>query len=169
VVDLGSSFHATPHRKHFHDYVQGNFEQVCLGDERPLDIIGKCKVMINLENGNQCLLNDVKHVVGLKNNLISIGLLEGCVTTFTNKTWKVTKGAMVVEKGDKVGTLYVWKGNNASSSYLSSPTKHIFTNLHQILFVQKYPFSKLGIGLSYMMMGFSRLAHNLTITMGFLV
>jgi hypothetical protein len=26
VVDLGASFHATPHRKHFLDYVQGDFE-----------------------------------------------------------------------------------------------------------------------------------------------
>jgi hypothetical protein len=25
VVDLGASFHATPHRKHFIDYVQGDF------------------------------------------------------------------------------------------------------------------------------------------------
>ena len=25
VVDSGASFHATPHRKHFHDYVQANF------------------------------------------------------------------------------------------------------------------------------------------------
>ena len=98
VVDLGDLFHATPHRKHFHDYVQVNFGQICLGDERPLDIIGKCKVMIKLENGNKWLLKDVKHVVGLKNNLISIGQLEGCVTTFTDKTWKVTNGAMVVAK-----------------------------------------------------------------------
>ena len=73
VVDSGASFHATPHKKHFHDYVQGNFGQVCLGDERAFDIIGKGKVLINLENGNQLLLKDVKHVVGLKNNLISIG------------------------------------------------------------------------------------------------
>jgi len=32
---------------------------------------------------------------------------EGCVTTFTDKTWKVTKGALVIEKGDKVGKLYL--------------------------------------------------------------
>jgi len=25
VVDSGASFHATPDRKHFHDYVQGDF------------------------------------------------------------------------------------------------------------------------------------------------
>ena len=73
VVDSGASSHATPHRKHFHDYVQGNFGQVCLGDERPLDIIGKGKVMINLENGNQWLSKYVNHVVGMKNNLISTG------------------------------------------------------------------------------------------------
>ena len=66
VVDSGDSCHATPHRKHFHDYVQGNFGQVCLGDERALVIIGKGKVLINLENGNQWFLKYVKHVVGLK-------------------------------------------------------------------------------------------------------
>ena len=42
-----------------------------MGDERALDIIGKGKVLINLENENQWLLKDGKHVVGLKNNLIS--------------------------------------------------------------------------------------------------
>ena len=91
-----------------------------MGDERPLDIIGKCKVLINLENGNQWFLKYVNHVVGLKKNLISTGQLEGCVTTFTDKTWKVTKGAMVVAKGDKVGTLYLCKGNIDSSISLAS-------------------------------------------------
>ena len=62
MVDLGDSFHATPHRKHFHDYVQGDFGQVCLGDERPLDIIGKGKVLIKLENGNKWFLKYVNHV-----------------------------------------------------------------------------------------------------------
>ena len=73
MVDSRNLFHATPHRKHFHDYVQGDFGQVCLGDDKPLDIIRKGKVLIKLENGNQWLLKDVKHVVGLKKNLISTG------------------------------------------------------------------------------------------------
>ena len=122
VVDSGASFHATPHRKHFHDYVQRNFGQICLGDKTPLDIIGKGKVLIMLENGNQWLIKYVKHVVGLKKNLISIGKLgsEGCVSTFTYKTWKVTKGALVVAKGEKVATLYLCKGNIYSSIALVS-------------------------------------------------
>ena len=71
-----------------------------MGDEKPLDIIGKGKVLIKLENGNQWLLKEVKHVPSLRNNLISIRQLgsEGCVRTFTEKSRKVTKGALVVAK-----------------------------------------------------------------------
>jgi hypothetical protein len=35
VVYLGASFHATPHRKHFLYYVQGDFRHVHLGDDAP--------------------------------------------------------------------------------------------------------------------------------------
>ena len=35
---------------------------------------------------------------------------EACVTTFTDKTWKVTKGSLVIEKGEKVGMLYLCNG-----------------------------------------------------------
>ena len=45
---------------------------------------------------------------------------EGCVSTFTDKTWKVTKGALVVAEGEKVGTLYLCKGNVDSSIDLAS-------------------------------------------------
>ena len=35
VVDSRASFNATPRRKHFLDYVQGDFGQVHLGDDAP--------------------------------------------------------------------------------------------------------------------------------------
>jgi hypothetical protein len=35
VVDSGASCHATPLRKHFLDYVQGDFGQVHLGYDKP--------------------------------------------------------------------------------------------------------------------------------------
>ena len=41
------------------------------------------------------------------------------MTTFTDKTWKVTKGAFVIEKGEKVGTLYLCNG---SSNYVNALT-----------------------------------------------
>ena len=70
------------------------------------------KVLVKQKNGNQWLLKEVRHVPDMKKNLISIGKLggEGCVTTFTDKTRKVTKGALVIKKGEKVGTLYLCNG-----------------------------------------------------------
>jgi hypothetical protein len=72
VVDSGASFHATPHRKHFLDYVQGDFGQVHLGDDAPCKIVGMGKVKIKQCNGNQWLLKEVRHVLDLRKNLISI-------------------------------------------------------------------------------------------------
>ena len=46
VVDSGASFHATRDKKHFHDYVQGGFGQICLGDDKPCKIVGMGKVLI---------------------------------------------------------------------------------------------------------------------------
>ena len=46
VVDLGASFHATPDKKYFHDYVQGDFGQICLGDDKPCKIVGMGKVLV---------------------------------------------------------------------------------------------------------------------------
>jgi len=102
VVDIGASIHSTPDMKHFHDYVQGDFGQVRMGDDKPYKIIGLGIVFIKQHNGNKCLSKEVRHVLDLKKNLISTGKLggEGFVTTFIDKTWKVTKGALVIEKGE---------------------------------------------------------------------
>lgn len=65
---------------------------------------------------------EVKHVPELRKNLISTGQLgsEGCITTFIYKTWKVTKGALVIAKGEKVCTLYLCNGNTNFSIALDS-------------------------------------------------
>jgi hypothetical protein len=45
---------------------------------------------------------------------------EGCISIFTDKVWKVTKGSLVLAKGEKVGTLYLCTGNTDSSLSLAS-------------------------------------------------
>ena len=67
-------------------------------------------------------MKEVRHVPDLKKNIISIGQLgsEACVTTLTDKTWKVTKGALEIEKGEKVGTLYLCNGISNSVNALTS-------------------------------------------------
>eukprot|EP00253_Pinus_taeda_P023188 PITA_23188 len=106
VVDLGASFHPTPDKKHFHDYIQGDFGQVELGDDKPCKIVGMGTVFVKQQNGNQCILKDVRNVPNLKKNLISIGQLggEGCVTTFTGEDttlWHHRLGHMS-EKGMQI-------------------------------------------------------------------
>ena len=55
-------------------------------------------------------------------NLILIENLggEGYVITFIDKTWKVTKGSLVIPKGEKVGTLYLCNGISNSVNALTS-------------------------------------------------
>lgn len=50
----------------------------------------------------------------LKRNLISVGQLDddGHVVTFTDGLCKISKGAMVVARGMKLGTLYMTTNNN---------------------------------------------------------
>ena len=122
VVDSGASFHDTPHKNCFLDYVQGDFGQVQLGDNRPCKIVGMGNVKIKQRNGNIWLLKEVKHVPDLGKNLISTGQLEseGCISIFTDKTWKVIKGSLVREKGEKVGTLYLCTSNTDFSISLVS-------------------------------------------------
>ena len=77
MVDLGAPFHATPDKKHFHDYVQGYFGQVGLGDDKPCKIVGMGTVFIKQQNGNQWLLKEVKHVPDLFKESQGISNLNG--------------------------------------------------------------------------------------------
>ena len=63
----------------------------------------------------------MRHVPRLSRNLISVGQLgdEGCVVTFNDKNWKVSKGSLVVEKGVKVGILYLCVGQRVPSTLIN--------------------------------------------------
>jgi hypothetical protein len=122
VLDLGDSFHAMPHRKYFQDYVQGDFGHVYLGDDEPSKFFGMAKVQIKLKKGNQWFLKEVRHVRDFRRNIISTEKLgsEVYISTFTEKVWKVTKGSLLIEKGEKISTLYLCIGNADSSISLAS-------------------------------------------------
>jgi hypothetical protein len=92
-----------------------------LVDDTPCKIVGMGKVKIKKINGNQWLLKEVRHVLDLRKNLISTGQLEseGCISIFTNKVWKFTKGSLVIEKGEKVGTFYLCTGNTSQNKFVA--------------------------------------------------
>ena len=80
-----------------------------LADGSALDIVGMGNVRILLPNGSVWLLEKVRHIPELRRNLISVGQLddEGHAILFVGGTWKVTKGARVLARGNKTGTLYM--------------------------------------------------------------
>ena len=79
-----------------------------LADNNDLKIEGKGDVCIKTPAGNHGTLKDVRYISSLKKNLISIGQLDstGYATKFGKSSWKIVKGAMVVARGTKSGTLY---------------------------------------------------------------
>ena len=108
-MDSEASFHTTPHREIIQNYIVGDFGKVYLADGSTLDVVGMGDVQILLPNGSVWLLEKVRHIPNLRRNLISIGQLddEGHAILFVGGTWKVTKGARVLARGKKTGTLYM--------------------------------------------------------------
>ncbi|KAE8695627.1 Potassium transporter 10 [Hibiscus syriacus] len=107
--ETGASFHSTPCREIMKNYVSGDFGKVHLADDETLKIVGKGDIRLKLPNQTTWTLKGVRHIPGLKRNLISVGQLdgEGFSTTFSGCEWKITKGALVIARGKKTGTLYI--------------------------------------------------------------
>ena len=108
-MDSGASFHTTPHREIIQNYVAGDFGKVYLANSSALDVVGMGNVQILLPNGFVWLLEKVRHIPELRRNLIFVGQLddEGHAILFVGATWKVSKGARVLARGKKTGTLYM--------------------------------------------------------------
>jgi hypothetical protein len=62
VLHSRASFHAMPHRSYFLDYVQGDFGLVYLVDNECYKNFGKGRIKIKLQNGNNWLLHEVRHI-----------------------------------------------------------------------------------------------------------
>lgn len=116
IMDSGASFHASHSRE-----VMQNFRQykgkVRLADNKSLDITGVGDVVLKTTLGTDWTLKNVKFIPDLKRMLISVGQLddEGHHVTFGDHQWKVTKGNLVVARGQKRGTLYMVEVSDAEA------------------------------------------------------
>eukprot|EP00252_Welwitschia_mirabilis_P018673 TRINITY_DN4156_c0_g1_i5.p1 TRINITY_DN4156_c0_g1~~TRINITY_DN4156_c0_g1_i5.p1 ORF type:complete len:1283 (+),score=262.04 TRINITY_DN4156_c0_g1_i5:125-3973(+) len=119
IIDTGASFHVCPSKAFFSSYepiTDGSC--VWLGDDRKYEIEGKGTVVLMRQNGQTITLTNVRHVPGLTKNLISVGQLSdgGFTTTFDSSSWKISKGALVIARGSREGTMYVLRSVNPGSS-----------------------------------------------------
>ena len=80
-----------------------------MGNTNLSQIIGKGDIYLKTMNGTKLILKDFRHIPDMRLNLISVDKLdnEGFFSTFGNDKWKLTKGSMVVARGEKQSKLYM--------------------------------------------------------------
>ena len=90
-IDLGASFHFTPHREWFCEYEKYDGGDVFLAYDRKARIIGRRKVKLTLQGGRVRTLPGVLHIPALARNLISVSKLDdaGVKTVFEKDTYKM--------------------------------------------------------------------------------
>nr|GEY01416.1 retrovirus-related Pol polyprotein from transposon TNT 1-94 [Tanacetum cinerariifolium] len=106
IMDSGASFYATYCKEELERF-KLRFSKFCLADNKTLDIVGD--VVLKISFGTSWTLKDVRYIPCLKRRLISFGQLdeEGYDVVFGDQQWKVTKGSLVVARGNKRGSLYM--------------------------------------------------------------
>ncbi|GJS32085.1 retrovirus-related pol polyprotein from transposon TNT 1-94 [Tanacetum coccineum] len=139
--DDGATFHMTARREWFHQYKpisRGGSVYSC--NDHELKIIRIGSVIVKMHDGIVRTIRDVRHVEGLKNNLLSLGQLDdlGCKVEIQNKIMKVIKGVLVLMKEEKVdANLYQLKGEIREESEASvashSPSHRVVVSWHRKL------------------------------------
>ena len=109
ILDSGCSYHMSPDRDCFSTYESLDGGLVLMGNNAACKVVGKGTVRIKMYDGIVRTLTDVRHVPDLKKNLISLGTLDsqGCKFSAEGGVLKVSKGALVLMKACRSGTLYI--------------------------------------------------------------
>eukprot|EP00253_Pinus_taeda_P014358 PITA_14358 len=95
------------------EYEKNDGGDVFLGDDRKDRIVGRGKVKLKLQGGRVRTLLGVLHIPALARNLISVSKLDdaGVKIVFEKDTCKMVRGALVLMRGVRIGTLYKLQGS----------------------------------------------------------
>ncbi|TXG65810.1 hypothetical protein EZV62_007085 [Acer yangbiense] len=113
LLDSAATWHMTSRREWFHKYEPVSGGSVFMGNDHALEIAGIGTIKIKMHDGTIRSIQEVRHVKGLKKNLLSLGQLDdlGCKTQIENGILKIVRGALVVMKAEKItSNLYMLKG-----------------------------------------------------------
>ncbi|KAK6145814.1 hypothetical protein DH2020_019683 [Rehmannia glutinosa] len=72
------------------------------------EVVGIGNIILNTDTGSRLTLKDVRHIPDIRLNIISTGKLDdvGYDNHFGEGKWKLTKGSLIVAKGQKQNSLY---------------------------------------------------------------
>ena len=105
------------HSNFFTSYEVVNDSSVFMGNNVSCQTVGMGNIRVKMYDNIVKTLTNVRYVPELKKKLISLGVLDSDGYKFTgqNGVLKVSKGALVVMKVEKVGNLYRLKGSTQVS------------------------------------------------------
>ncbi|KAK3001151.1 hypothetical protein RJ639_022142 [Escallonia herrerae] len=108
--------------------------KVFMGNDVAYKVVGIGSIQIRMHDGIVRTSTDVRHIPGLRKNLISLGTLDynECSYRASGGVMRIMKGAIVVMKGLKQNNLYLLQGSTvtgvstASSSDIDSNTTKLW-------------------------------------------
>ncbi|RDX88984.1 hypothetical protein CR513_29346, partial [Mucuna pruriens] len=103
IIDSGATLHVTPRKEFFTSYTSGDFGVLKMGNDGVTKVIGVGDVCLQTNIGI-----GVKHAPGVRFNLISMHMLDDddYDNHFGHGKWKLTKGNLIVTRGEKISKLY---------------------------------------------------------------
>ena len=127
VINLEASYHAKPIKEFF---TFGDFGIVKIGNSSHSKIDGISDICIETSVGCTLTLKDIRNVPDLRLNLISTSTLDrlGYGNFFGGGKWKLTKGSLVVARGDTCVSLYKMRAK-VSNSGLNTVEENSSPNL----------------------------------------
>lgn len=122
TLDSACSHHYTSHRNCFPTYDDKEGGTVVLGDNSTCQVAGIESVRIRMHDSMVRTLSNVKHVLNLKKNLISLGYLEKEGFSFKAHAHSglltVTKGSMLKMRGRRLSNnLYTLDSSVVEPNY----------------------------------------------------
>ena len=118
ILDYGCSFKMSANRILFTTYEPVNSGLVLMGNNAQCKVVGHGTIKIKTDDDIVRTLIGVRHVPDLRLNLISLGTLEShwCKYLAEGRVLKVFKGALVILKAIRFGSLYVLQRSVVTSS-----------------------------------------------------
>ena len=103
MIDSDASFHVTIDPDYLTFYVNSDYGHVRMKNERALKIVGIEDICLETSVGCKLSLKDIRHLLDICLDLISIGKLDddGYTNQFGEGKWKFTKGSLMLTKGGK--------------------------------------------------------------------
>ncbi|GKB33678.1 zinc finger, CCHC-type containing protein [Tanacetum coccineum] len=97
------SYHMTYKRDYLFDFEEYDGGNVLLGDDRGFRVRGTGKVRVQMRDESSFMLDNIRYVLKLRRNLISLGTLEkeGFTIKMQSGKIKVIKGSLVVLSGTR--------------------------------------------------------------------